>query len=232
MIGVALLLQQLQREGDVLRGQGAAVMEAGLRPQQKPVGQAVGGDLHGARGQAIDGIGLVMGGGEYGGRAHEGREGEVDALGGIALENEGIERIEREVVLVELAHHRELREHAAFGRVRIDVVEMLEVGRIFEVAEGRHAMMLGLLLLRAAPDAHHDGRDRSGPEHERVAAIRRSRARRPEPHWREPVLAALAWSHHQIVGNSVMPYFGIGSGWLKRSQRAVGHLPLVYCGTT
>jgi hypothetical protein len=36
-------------------------------------------------------------------------------------------------------------EHAALRGVWIDVIEMFEVGRIFEIAEGRHAVALGLL---------------------------------------------------------------------------------------
>src|SRR5207248_3066761 len=39
------------------------------------------------------------------------------------------------------------------------------------------------------------------------------------------VLAALAASHHQTFGKAARPYFGIGSGWPKRSQRAVRALP-------
>src|ERR1700676_4709923 len=124
----------------------------------------------------------------------------MNGLGGISLENEGIERIESEKVLVELAQRRDLREYTAFGGVRIDVVEMLEVGRIFEVTEGRHAVTLGFLLGARRPKHwcrwHRDGRSRAGTDRERFPAAEHFRGlasgRPPERHWREPVLAAFA----------------------------------------
>src|SRR6202171_6463442 len=41
---------------------------------------------------------------------------------------------------------------------------------------------------------------------------------------RAPTLAALSASHPPMVWNAATPYFGIGSGWPKRSQRAVRSL--------
>jgi 3-mercaptopyruvate sulfurtransferase SseA len=40
-------------------------------------------------------------------------------------------------------------------------------------------------------------------------------------HWRLPVFAALAASHHHTVGNAGALYSGSLSGWENRSQRAV-----------
>ena len=37
---------------------------------------------------------------------------------------------------------------------------------------------------------------------------------------RFPILAAFSASYHHTVGKPETPYFGSGSGWLKRSQRA------------
>jgi hypothetical protein len=41
---------------------------------------------------------------------------------------------------------------------------------------------------------------------------------------RSRTLAALSASHHHKLGNPDIPYFGSGSGWLKRSQRATRSL--------
>jgi len=59
-------------------------------------------------------------------------------------------------------------EHAALRGVWIDVIEMLEVGRIFEIAEGRYPMALGVL---ACFDILCEGRyEGSHTEEERFAA--------------------------------------------------------------
>lgn len=44
-------------------------------------------------------------------------------------------------------------------------------------------------------------------------------------HARFCILAAFSASHHQMAGNAESPYFGIVSGRLKRSQRALRTLP-------
>src|SRR5581483_2233111 len=49
-----------------------------------------------------------------------------------------------EEVLIVLAHRPDLGEQAALGRLRIDVVEMRKVGRIFQLAEAGHAVTLGV----------------------------------------------------------------------------------------
>src|SRR5262245_65787096 len=96
-------------------------------------------------------------------------------------------------------------EHAALGRVRGDIIEMLEVGRIFEIAEGRHAMPLGALLRLRRP--HEERCQRPGADDERLAAGRIAEA----DHWRGPILAAFSASHHHTVVNPEAPYFGRGS---------------------
>jgi hypothetical protein len=53
--------------------------------------------------------------------------------------------IEREKVLIEDPRRPDMGEHATLRGVWIDVIKMLKVGRIFEIAEGRHAVALGLL---------------------------------------------------------------------------------------
>jgi hypothetical protein len=117
-------------------------------------------------------------------------------------------------------------EHAALRRMRVDVLEMLEVRGVFEVAEGRHAVTLRPHLRIGRP--RHDQGEGARTEKERIAARHLAEI----GHWRVPVLAAFTASHHQTVGNAAAPYVGNGSGRPKRSQRAVRLLSLVNCGTT
>ena len=44
-------------------------------------------------------------------------------------------------------------------------------------------------------------------------------------HWRLPVFAALAASHHHTIGNADVPYSGRLSGWENRSQCTDRNLP-------
>src|SRR5262249_40645194 len=99
-------------------------------PQQKTISEPVGRYLHCARSEAVQRVGLVLG------ACHQAREGELHTLRTIALEDEAVERIEGEKVLIEGPSCPDVGEHAALRGVWIDVIEMLEVGRIFEIAEG------------------------------------------------------------------------------------------------
>jgi hypothetical protein len=71
-------------------GQRAAVVERNSRAHQEKVGEAVLRYLHGTRSEAVHGIGLVVG------AHHQTCEGELHALGGIALEYEGVQGVECE----------------------------------------------------------------------------------------------------------------------------------------
>jgi hypothetical protein len=68
---VAFLLEDFQREGDVVSGERAAVVELDAGPHQKAVGQPIRGYPHRARGKPVEGIRLV------GGARHQAREGAV-----------------------------------------------------------------------------------------------------------------------------------------------------------
>ena len=70
---------------------------------------------------------------------------------------------DHDVEIVECADGDQARD-AALGRIRIDVVEALEVGGIFDLAEQRQRVAPGGLTggLRAAPA--DDGKARSGTE--------------------------------------------------------------------
>src|SRR5215831_8203870 len=136
---VALVLEDFQRKGDIVSGERAAVVEGDAGAHQKTVGQPVRGYLHRTSGKAVEGIRLVIG------ARHQAREGELHALRAVAPEDEDVERIEGEKVLIEGPGGSDLGERAALGRIGVDVVEMLEVGRIFEIAESRTPMALGVL---------------------------------------------------------------------------------------
>jgi hypothetical protein len=89
------------------------------------------------------------------------------------FEDEAVERIEGEKVLIEGPSCPDMGEHAALRGVWIDVVEMLEVGRIFEIAESRHAVALGLLrclALRCFDISRQSRCKRSRTKEERFAA--------------------------------------------------------------
>src|SRR6266404_1409285 len=184
------------------------------------VGEPIRGYPHRARGKPVEGVRLV-------GRARQqAGEGELHALRAIALEDEDVERIEGEKVLIEGPGGSDLGERAALRRIGVDVVEMLESRRIFEVAERRDAVPFGALLRQRRTSERRS--ERTGAQCERMA----SRHLADVGHGRVPVLAAFSASHHHTVGKADAPYFGSGSCRLKRSQRAVRLLSKVNCGTT
>ncbi len=102
---------------------------------------------------------------------------------------------------------------AALRRVRIDVVEVLEVRRIAEIAERGDAVTL--CVLRGGRRCEFRRGSGAGGQNEKITS--RDHARR--------VFAAFSASHHQMVGNAESPYFGISAGRPYRSQRAVRTLP-------
>ena len=131
-----------------MRRERDAVVEAGLGPQQEAVGESIGRYPHSARHQPIHRVGLIVRRREEGRGGHQGRKRRVDTERAVALEDEDVEGVEGEEVLVELPRRPELREQAAFRRVGIDVIEMLETGGIFEIAEDRHAVAFGFIRSR------------------------------------------------------------------------------------
>src|SRR5215470_12931137 len=136
---VALVLENFQREGDVVGGERTAIVERDAGPQQETISESVGRYLHRTRSEAVQRVGFVLG------ARHQAREGELHTLRTIALKDEAVERIEGEKVLIEGPSCADVGEYAALRGVWIDVIEMLEVGRIFEIAEGRNPMAFGVL---------------------------------------------------------------------------------------
>lgn len=195
-----------------MRGQFRPVMESGFRPQRETVGQFIRRDLHGLGNEAVHRVGLV------GGAHHQRRKRHVHALSAFALQDVGIERVEGLIGLVVGAHRRDQRKQPTLGRVHIDVVEMMKVRGIFQIAEYRHAMRLGGAILRQRrPKPRSAQRADAETEHMPAGGLRHAGK---IPQDRLPSRAALSASYHHSDGRPERPYFGIGSARLKRSQRA------------
>ena len=139
--GWPLSFRMLKREGDVLRRQPRAVVEARLGAQQEAVGQLVVRDAHAPRDEAVERIRLVAGC-----RAIRLSKVSAHAGGAVALQHVDVEGVEGVEVLVADGLLDLDREGAALRRLRIDVVEMLEVGRVFQVAEAGEAVAFGFCL--------------------------------------------------------------------------------------
>src|SRR5437773_2460389 len=104
-------------------------MEGDAGPHQKAVVQPIRGYAHRARSEAVQRVWFVLS------AYHQACKGELHTLRAIALEDETVERIEGEKVLIEGPSCADMGEHATFRGVWINVIEMLEVRRIFKVAE-------------------------------------------------------------------------------------------------
>ena len=113
VIGAAVIAQQPEREDDVVDGNRRPIREFRLRPQGEFDGTAVVGRFDALGDQTIKREGLVIGA-----RQQALVEIIAQALGGVALDDQGIEAVER-------ALHAE--DHApAFASVGIDVGEVGE----------------------------------------------------------------------------------------------------------
>ena len=85
--------------------------------------------MHRPRSKAIEGVRFVLR------TQHQARESELHALGGISFEDETVERVECKHVLIEEPCRRNMRKYSALLRIWIDIIEILEVRGIFEIAE-------------------------------------------------------------------------------------------------
>ena len=154
---VRLLLEDVQRKGDVGGGQPRAVGEARLRAQQEAVGQLVRGIAHRAREQAVDRIGLVAV------AAHQGVERRRHARRAVALLGKNVQRVERVEVLVAARVGDLQRQQAALRRVGIDIGEALEIRRQREIAERGEAVRFDRVLGQRARRADAAGGERAPP---------------------------------------------------------------------
>ncbi|MET3893686.1 hypothetical protein ABIE41_004762 [Bosea sp. OAE506] len=178
--GVPLALQQVHAEGDVAGADAAAVMEAGLRPQPEPVGQPVRRNRDALGQQAIERAWLVA-------RArHQAVEAGIHAGRAVALQHEGVERVEGVEALVAAGALDLDGERAALRRLGVHVGKMRKIGGESEFAEGRETMRLDALRDRASSQArqHRAAREESSPfqnpparhaDRHRVASPRRWR---------------------------------------------------------
>src|SRR5262249_11712092 len=87
---MALVLEDFQRKGDVVGGERTSIVERDAGPHQETISQSIGRYLHRARSEAVQRVGLMLG------ARHAAREGERNPHGGIAPEDEVVERIEGE----------------------------------------------------------------------------------------------------------------------------------------
>ena len=130
-IGVALGLQDIEAEDCIGGCDRAAVGEPGFGAHAKRHRAAVCRKLGGVGDQAVDGIGLIE-------RArHQAIEQQIEPLGRVALQDEAVEAVEGGA-----RGGSDHRQAAAFRRIRVDPLEVLEVGRILELAERREAVSL------------------------------------------------------------------------------------------
>src|SRR6516164_1980030 len=126
---MALFLQDVEREGHVLRRERRTVVEFGASADKELIDEPIGRAADLLRGKAVHRVRLVAG------ADHQRGEGQLHALGGVALENESVERIEREKILIVETVGADLRKHATLWCVWIGVAEVRKIWRVGEFAE-------------------------------------------------------------------------------------------------
>src|ERR1700676_3937277 len=95
---------------------------------------------------------------------------------------------------------------------------MMKVGRVFQIAEHRYPMGFGAGICRHRGPQQWCAQRTETETEDMSAGERRHAGKIPQD--RLPILAALSASNHHKDGRPERPYFGSGSAWLKRSQRA------------
>src|SRR5581483_656646 len=127
---VALLLEYVEGEHDVVGGKLGAVGEMRLGPQMERHRHAVVGDLCALGDETVHRVGFVAR------RRHQRVEQKLEPLRRVTLENVVVEAVEG-------GHSApaDEREGAALGRLGVGVVEVLEVGWIGEIAEGGESVL-------------------------------------------------------------------------------------------
>ena len=158
-----LFLQQSVGEGDVLGGNRLAVVKARFWPQVEYDPAAVVGKLQAFGNQAVGRVRLVTGG-VVDAAAHHQRlvqlaDAKLAKVAGVdragALEGVRVERVEGAA-----AHDPQ---GTALGRVRVDVVQMLEVGGVLGLAVERVTM----LAVEGRPGGLGEGKQQRQAQHSR-----------------------------------------------------------------
>ena len=210
---MATALENIQRERGVTGGEPGPVVKSGLRPNREAIDQTIGGNRHRFRCKAIHRIGLVAR------TRHQRRKCQAHALRAIAFHHEGVERVEGLERLIVGTPGRDGRKEPSLGRADIDVVKLMKVRWIFQIAERRHAVGFGAgIARRRAPKLRCA--ERTDAESKYMSAGKLRHARKI-PQDRLPILAAFSASNHHNAGKPDKPYFGNSGGRPKRSQRAV-----------
>ncbi len=197
------IAELLISENHIIGGHGGAVAEFGLGPQIEGHGTLVVGDLGAFRDQAVHCVRLVLG------ANHQAVEQKFQSLGGIVADDELVEAVEGQH-----RGHADRPERAALGCVGIDVVEMLEVGGVFQFPESGQAVPFFSGLRGKRQQAGDDERCENCvglSVHHALNLYLITEGQFDES------FAALAWSYHQIVGKP-MDRDGSGSGWAYLSQ--------------
>ena len=146
-------LEQLVGEGGVLGGQRRAVVETRLGPEHEFEAVAVLGNGDAFGQQPVDRVRLIER------ERHQRIETHLHARRRIAARHEAVQRVEGLDVLIEEPVGRREIEKPALRRVGVDIVEMREIRRIFQVAEGREPVQL---LARRAGREDFSGKQRRG----------------------------------------------------------------------
>ena len=131
---VALLLIRLEGVGDIGGSQRGPIVEPRLGSELEFECVPIVRNGHRFGQQTVERIGLVQ-------RSHhQGVETHLNARRAVALRREAVQRVEGEGTLVEDPVGRRKVEQAALRRIRVHIVEVREIGWIFEIAEGRQSM--------------------------------------------------------------------------------------------
>ena len=139
-------------------------MKARFGTKQETIGEFIGTHTHGFCDQTIKRVWLIS-------RAsHQRVESGINASRTIALEHIDVECVEGLEILIarcvlDLQHKR-----AAFGRLRIHISKVFEIGWLFQFTECREAMCFNLARSQSAAPAEVKCCQRSRAAHQRVPA--------------------------------------------------------------
>ena len=126
---MAVFLQRIESEHNVFCSERCAITKACLGPQKKRHRHLVVSEFSRLGHKAVNGVGLVVA------ADHQRVEQKADPFGGVAAQDEAIEMVEG----VDRAC-RHGRQAATLGGIRVHIVEMLELSRIFKLTECRQTV--------------------------------------------------------------------------------------------
>ena len=220
---MAVFFERQVGKGDVMRGDRRPVVPARLGPQHEGVAVAVLGDRHAVGEVAIDRVRLVPG------VHHQRIETRLHARRRIPAAHETVHRVEGlDVLIVEPVARLEI-ECPARRRVRRGIVELLETGRIFQIAEGRKPVQRHAARIVRPAERRKGGarRDAAGKGQETPAVYRETAIHCALP----PAASAASFSgmiHQESM--SAPTYSGCFSGMPNLSHQASQTSGVYHCG--